>query len=327
MLKHRWTRRALRPLTMTSAGLASAMLLATAAHADQGGVAFWLSGQYPSLAAAPASPGWSFTVVPYNYNGSASVSKTFQIGPTVVAGLNTAATVVIVQGAYAPPTTFLGGQPNFSLAWGYGYNDTSAAITLSNPPLAISRAQSASGIMDLYPTVTLAWNKGTSNFMVYGTGDAPIGTYNPKSLANIGIGHGAADLGGGYTYLDPTKGHEFTAVVGFTFNTGNPQTQYLNGVDAHLDWAASQFLSQHWQVGVAGYVYDQLSGDSGSGNRVGSFESKVAGAGPELGYLFALAGRPAYINVRGYWEFAASHRVEGHAVIATLSFPVGTSPK
>lgn len=39
--------------------------------ADQGGVAFWLSGQYASLAALPATPGWSVAVIPYYYNGSA----------------------------------------------------------------------------------------------------------------------------------------------------------------------------------------------------------------------------------------------------------------
>jgi hypothetical protein len=46
-----------------------------------------------------------------------------------------------------------------------------------------------------------------------------------------------------------------------------------------------------------------------------------------VGYLFAFAGRPAYLNARGYWEFAAEHRVEDGALIATLSFPLGPSPK
>ena len=34
---------------------------------------------------------------------------------------------------------------------------------------------------------------------------------NPNRLANIGIGHAAVDGGFGYTYLDPSKGHEFSA--------------------------------------------------------------------------------------------------------------------
>ena len=36
-------------------------------------------------------------------------------------------------------------------------------------------------------------------------------------LSNIGIGHGAIDGGGGYTYFNPQTGHEFSAVLGFTY--------------------------------------------------------------------------------------------------------------
>ena len=55
----------------------------------------------------------------------------------------------------------------------------------------------------------------------------------------------------------------------------NTSTNYQSGVDSHLDWAVSQFLSQSWQVGVVGYVYYQLTADSGSGDHVGSFKSRV----------------------------------------------------
>jgi hypothetical protein len=63
-----------------------------------------------------------------------------------------------------------------------------------------------------------------------------------------------------------------------------------NGIDAHLDWGASQFLSASLQVGAVGYVYDQLTGDSGSGAKLGPFESRVIGIGPQVGYLFPTHG-------------------------------------
>ena len=75
----------------------------------------------------------------------------------------------------------------------------------------------------------------------------------------------------------PAKGQEFSAVAGPTYNLENLSTNYQNGVDFHLDWAASQFLSKQVFVGPVGYVYDQLSCDSGSGDRVGCFESRVVG--------------------------------------------------
>jgi hypothetical protein len=49
--------------------------------------------------------------------------------------------------------------------------------------------------------------------MTYLTGNIPVGTYDAKRLANLGLGQGAVD-GGGYTYLDPRTGREFAAVTG-----------------------------------------------------------------------------------------------------------------
>jgi len=75
-----------------------------------------------------------------------------------------------------------------------------------------------------------------------------------------------------------------------------------------------------------GYVYYQLSGDSGSGNRVGAFKSHIASAGPQLGYAFTAFGHDAYVNLRGYWEFWAENRLEGKAAYLTLSIPLGSNP-
>ena len=109
-------------------------------------------------------------------------------------------------------------------------------------------------------------------------------------------------------------------MAGLTCNWENSDIQYKNGIDSHLDWAASQFLSANWEVGIAGYVYYQLTGDSGSGARLGPFKSKVASIGPEVGYVFTIAGQPAYVNLRGYWEFWAENRLQGYSLFATLAF-------
>src|SRR6266436_6102519 len=111
--------------------------------------------------------------------------------------------------------------------------------------------------------------------MTYVTGDIPVGAYDSTRLANIGIGHGAIDFGGGYTYFNPQTGHEFSGVLGFTYNMTNPDTQYQSGIDMHFDWGMSQFLTKQLQIGLVGYAYQQLSCDSGSGDRVGCFESPV----------------------------------------------------
>jgi hypothetical protein len=157
--------------------------------------------------------------------------------------------------------------------------------------------------------------------MVYGTGDIPVGDYNSARLANLGIGHGALDGGAGYTYLDPAAGHEFSAAVGMTYNLINPSRQYQNGLDAHLDWGASQFLNKQLNVGVVGYVFQQVTGDHGAGARLGGFESRVAGVGPQINYFFPVGDKiQGLMNVKAYWEFAAENRPSGWNVWLTVAF-------
>jgi hypothetical protein len=102
-----------------------------------------------------------------------------------------------------------------------------------------SRTDDATGGGDLAPFASLRWNSGVHNWMTYITGDIPVGLYNSTQLANLGTGHGAIDVRGGYTYFNPQTGHEFSGVLGFTYNFTNPDTQYKNGVDMHFDWGVS----------------------------------------------------------------------------------------
>jgi hypothetical protein len=62
-----------------------------------------------------------------------------------------------------------------------------------------SIGDSITSVGDLYPMMSLKWNNGVNNYMTYVTGDIPVGDYDPTRLANLGIGHGAIDSGGGYT--------------------------------------------------------------------------------------------------------------------------------
>jgi|RhiMethySRZTD1v2_1073278.scaffolds.fasta_scaffold457437_2 hypothetical protein len=72
-------------------------------------------------------------------------------------------------------------------------------------------------------------------------------------------------------------------------------------------------------------VYQQLSGDSGSGARVGSFESPVIGVGPQVGYLFPVSDKyQGYSNLKGYKEFASGHRADGWNT--WLSFSISAAP-
>jgi len=231
--------------------------------------------------------------------------------------LRATADLAIIVPSYTFATPVLGGQLAVQMGTIVGTTSANVNGTLSAtlPPFGLVRTDSISdtvvGFGDLYPLASLKWNAGTSNFMTYVTGDIPVGNYNSMSLANLGLGHGAIDAGGGYTYFNPATGHELSAVAGFTYNFKNPTTQYQSGVDFHLDWGASQFLSKQFFIGLVGYAYDQISADSGAGDRVGAFESRVFAVGPQLGYIFPIAGKQGFLGLKAYGEFGAKNRPEG----------------
>jgi hypothetical protein len=321
------------------------------ARADEGGVSFWIPGFFGSLAAVPAqAPGWSVTSVYYHTSVSAGAdvarAREFQIRnipanltATVNANVNANVDLGLVAGTYTFATPVLGGQASASLLATYGSNSTSLAGSLTGT-LAVpgvgaspfSRFDSINSSIiafgDLIPQFALRWNAGVNNYMTYVTADLPVGAYQSTRLANLGIGHWAIDAGGGYTYFNPQTGHEASAVLGFTYNFVDPSTQYQNGVDMHLDWGVSQFLTKQIQVGLVGYLYQEIGCDSGSGDRVGCFQSRVIGVGPQFGYLFPIGDKlQGYVNLKAYGEFDNANRPAGWNVWLTFNLsPAATPP-
>jgi hypothetical protein len=336
--------RAVRASTATAlicAGFLSAT--ASVAVADESGVSFWLPGLFGSLAATPGQPGWAFASVYYHTSVSAGAdvarSREIQIGrfnPALNVNLNASlkadADLALLVPSYTFATPVLGGQLAVQMATIVGRSSASVAGTLSAslPPFNLLRTDSISdsvtGFGDLYPQASLKWNFGVHNFMTYITGDIPVGAYNSARLANLGLGHGAIDGGVGYTYFNPATGHEFSAVTGFTYNFINPVTNYQSGVDWHLDWGASQFVSKQVHIGLVGYVYQQLTADSGQSAILGEFKSRVLGVGPQIGFIFPVGDMQGYLNFKGYKEFAAENRPEGWNAWVTFSISAAAAP-
>ena len=117
-------------------------------------------------------------------------------------------------------------------------------------------------------------------------------------------------------------------MLGFTYNTTNQSTQYQNGVDMHFDWGASQFLTKQFQVGLVGYVYDEIGCDSGSGDRVGCFKSRVIGVGPQVGFIIPISTTTqGYLNLKAYREFDQANRPDGwNAWVTFVLSPAQQTP-
>jgi hypothetical protein len=308
---------------------AAALLVAAGfsepSRADEAGISFWLPGQFGSLAAVAGQPGWSLQTAYYHAtagaSGSVAAADEMTIGrfnPPANVNMNINVTgradMILLTPTYTFATPILGGRLAVGMTGIFGRSATSLddTRTASTGGLETIRQGSISdslvGVGDLYPTGTMLWNADVNNFMTYLTGGIPVGAYAPNRLASIGIGHGAIDAGGGYTYFNPISGQEFSAVAGLTYNFKNPDTRYQSGVDFHIDWAASQFLSEQVFVGLVGYYYNQLTNDSGALPVFDGFKSRVAAVGPQIGYLFPVGNMQGYLNLKGYAEFDAANR-------------------
>ena len=122
--------------------LVSVMALPTLAAADEGGISFWLTGQFGSLAAVPEKPGWSFADIYYHTSvsadGNVAVAREFSTGAfsrttkaNLNVNLNAHADLDFVSVSYVFTNPVLNGQLAVSLAGAGGYNRTSIDGTLT----------------------------------------------------------------------------------------------------------------------------------------------------------------------------------------------------
>ena len=150
----------------------------------------------------------------------------------------------------ARPVSLLGayGFVSTSLAGPLGrqrHRASAAAAFRSRDPTASANDMGLSGRRS--PAIKrCAGTAGINNYMTYLTGDIPVGAYQSSRLSNLGIGHGAIDAGGGYTYFNPQTGHEFSGVLGLTYNFINPRRSIraastCTSIGAHRSFCPSRF--------------------------------------------------------------------------------------
>jgi hypothetical protein len=298
-----------------------------AALADAGGVSFWLPGLFGSLAAVPTVPGWAYETIYLHLQANAGSAQNFVTSGGarggVVVGLSAHGDALAQGFTYTSPLSVLGGQAAFTVFAAPGNVGVGIGAALTGPrgnTISGAATDNRTTQSDVFYQGTLKWNQGVHNEMVYITGNIPSGTYDSNRLANLNLGFVGFDAGGGYTYFDTKTGHEFSAVAGFTYNLTNPFLQYQNGIDFHLDWAASQFVSKNVQIGVAGYFFQQVTGDSGPGARLGDFRGRTIGIGPQVGFIIPISkDYQGYLNLRGYRDLDVENRAQTWTAFVTFA--------
>jgi len=170
---------------------------------------------------------------------------------------------------------------------------------------------------------------------------APTGNFESGAPANLGKNYWTFEPSAATGYsLAPHDWTQYslqlTASAGFDFNTKNGATHYQTGDEFHLDGtlAAYRTLSEGAAfvgAGVSGFFYQQITGDSGSGAKLGSFEAMTTGVGPDLSYIsihvyenenFTMGGELKWLP-----ELSVSNRLKGNIVWLKLVFTWGTFSK
>ena len=191
-------------------------------------------------------------------------------------------------------------------------------VTLPARDLTALGTELAQGDTAFSPLI-LGWNSGNFwwNYGLFGF--APTGKYNKRDLANTSLNHWALMQRLAGTYFNPKTGFEITGAAIYSVNWENPATDYETGNILNLEGAVTQNFGA-LGVGAVGYAMIQTTGDFGAGAKLGSFESRVYGAGPIVTYTLGEGISALTLIAKWYAEFGAEHTFEGNTVDVAASF-------
>jgi len=163
----------------------------------------------------------------------------------------------------------------------------------------------------------LGWKWGDLKTDVRFSVYAPTGEFEKGKLANVGKNYWTFEPAVLLSYLSSKIGLEVTAFAGLDFNTGNDSTDYQSGDQFHLDVTIAEhlpLLGGFIGVGVSGYYYNQFTGDSGSGARLGKFEGMTVGVGPVLSYATKVCQTDLVAEVKWLTELDTKNRLDGNFI-------------
>lgn len=250
------------------------------------------------------------------YRGS--ISGDINIGGVVFnAGAKAELLAGALSGLYVPEWTVLGGRPGLAVTVPAGHVDLEA--TASVGPIAATRETSGAGLGDVVTRLQLGWQHGDFSHLLWVQAVAPTGRYDTGFFPIIGLNRPGIDTGWAFTWVDKNTKLQFNGAAGFNFNFENDRTDYLSGNEAHFEWAVGYEIAQGLVIGAVGYDWRQISGDTGAGALLGSFEGRVDAIGPGLSYTTLIDKMPLVLNLRHYEEYNADRRISGSMSIATVT--------
>lgn len=290
-------------------------------HAEEGGSAHYAPGTTASF--IDTLPGKEALVTANAftyYNGSATPPIDFAGKPTVNAEATLYADSLFL--LYQTPYQLLGGSYAVATVIPYVWikvEGNSKIGPVTGPK--VSDSTSGLGDITLYPFI-LGWTNAMDmkydvRLGIY----TPTGDYDKGHLANPGRNYWTFEPTLSFSWLSTKIGTEFTIFGAMDFNTENQATDYQSGTSFHIDGTVAQHLPLFGGIagaGAEGFVYEQITGDSGSGATLGSFEGHTYGVGPVVSYAHKIGKVDFAGEVKWLPELDVRKRLKGDYVWVKL---------
>ncbi len=300
------------------------LLSLSQAQAAEFGTGNYVLGYQSSLAGYMPEPGFYLRNDFYAYQGNA---KIIPFSGRIEVDLRSRWLTDMVAGSYVTPLKIFGANYAVGLVWSSVTNSflkgslvPDTRFPRLNRFLTRSEEGDYTGVSDLLITpISLGWHLGQFHVIAFGNWYAPVGSYNPSRRLNTGLNRWAVEPNVAVTWLQPRYGQEVSLSLGYTVNFENPATRYNTGQEFHLEYFLGQHLPKGFALGLAGYIYNQMTADTGKGASLGAFHGQTIALGPCLAFNGKVWGHAVGVNARYYNEVKVHNRFDGQACFLTFN--------
>ena len=323
-MKTNTIRKAALTASVTASLLACPPLLTSSLRAEEGASGHYMPGATASfIDMPPAKGGFVYANLFTYYSGSINAGRQLNLGGQIVGGVNATVYADTSLFLYATPLEIFGGKYSVGVAVPYVWMGVTGTVTTNRRTVTKTDTADGFGDVQIMPFM-LGWKKGDLSWGLTMSVYAPSGSYNKGALANVGLNYWTFEPSVSVSWLSSKIGLEISAVAGFDMSTKNETTDYYSGNVLHLDATIAEHLpvgKGFLGVGASAFYYQQVSGDHGSGAKLGGFEGRTVGVGPVLSYATKVGGKTDMVaEVKWLPELGTQKRLQGDTVWFKLAF-------
>jgi hypothetical protein len=304
--------------------LSGALAVVPTVVAGEGGVGHDIPGSMATLIdLPPTKPGWVIETAYLHYKGDVSASRMLEVGGLLAANLHATSDALLLGSFYTFNKEALGAWYSVGVFVPYVWVDVTARV---DTPLGSAQRRDADngfGDVTLLPLM-MGWKEHDWQFNAVLPIYAPTGGYEKGQLANPGLNYWTFDPTIGVSYNGAKNGFNAALHTGFGINTENTETNYRSGTVWHTEVSVQQLLPVgpgFLGIGTNAFFYQQITGDSGGGARLGGLEGRTIGIGPVLTYVLPVKKKNTLVfEARWLPELETRNRLNGDYFWAKLVY-------